>query len=350
MTRAATFGYEADGAVSFYYPNLNPTNTGALNAKFRVNVRDDQWQICLRPTNANTGSMREIVVGSTNNAEIYALTYFTNNTPCLGVVESNGFPDLVDFAARFVWIGLCSHAYRGQPTDLPPYIQSLPALYRDRDIRRAWSKAPEPPHLAVVAVYYNWADWSNVNRSSLEWESRSITPLPGEMSNACSRVVATTNLDGLVLPTRWVYERYSSAFTPSNWYAVKVDFRAEATTDAIRLGNSVTTFIPTIPAASLCMVKDFRLQSAKPPLPVVLYVTSDGRWKPVQDLRKIHARTMAGSHPRRQDPWFLVIVLFFGIMPPLAWFARQQWMRRQVATTCGEDSKPLQSRKETGQW
>jgi len=292
------FEFEVEGDLTQFEPGVRPNSNFSCQT-FSVAVRDSQWQIRMPALSTmenlasqavvegrtNSSSFpQEVVIGTSNNAEVYAMRTYGNGA-AWGYVESNGYPREVDSSARFAWIGLCAHCYQGQPTNLPPLFLELigptPEDSPDQQ-RRAWAKFAEPPHLPYLTVFFGVFRNFRASRTAADWESGSLAPLGREFTNACVRVLETTNLGGLTLPTRWVYEKY-------HWQSGRVMHRAEAAVRSIRLGTSLAGFVPDLPPSG-CPVLDYRFRSANPAVSQVGYWIRDGHWKSADEAREIQKK------------------------------------------------------------
>jgi hypothetical protein len=308
--------YEAKGYLTYYAASLRNPNSNLFNRHFVVNVRGHQWQIRMMEHGTTNGTNMTII-GSSNNSEIFAMQVNAGGFG-LALVESNGYPRRADSFARFVWMGLCSHGYRESPPGRPPLILDLTGDESPQNVRGAWEKFSEPPCLPRRTVYFYGPQGEGAR------EAEPLASLPGERTNAACMVLQSTNLNGFVLPTHWVYEKYSQTrqFGPRSGF--KVLIRIDCLVSALRLGSSLTNFLPPMPG-NKPGVLDFRLAQANPPVATVQYGMNDSRWRPASDLRQVHEDRLAARKvapgadpvPRKPNRWLGLVFLLFAALPPL---------------------------------
>jgi hypothetical protein len=307
---APAFEYQAEGYLHCLPVNAPNAASNAYDRLFSVQVRDNSWQLVvedLRPTNQRS---REIV-GSTNNTEMFGLQVTAGGQES-ATVESNRIPWDVELYARFVWLGLCSHAFLQDAPDLPPPMMNVHAGENERKFRASWVRFEKPPHLPGSAVYLNPGFILTPGAREGDEVMRAGGAYASGYTNGAYQVLSSTNLGGLRLPTYWKWEQFAPSPAAGNPAALTVTERIECRVTSIKLGCSLTNFLP--PARD-ALVVDYRLAKAKPSRPMVSYVVRDGRWISAEEVRRVPEKRPFVMPKTRRHPWVILLLTLAAILP-----------------------------------
>jgi hypothetical protein len=224
-------------------------------------------------------------------------------TPYVGSSETRDIPPTDGSRAQFIWFAYASSQYLSSlPTNSMPPIWSPedPTIRKQPfEIPVFWERSPRPPHLPWSAQFVSDGYYRSYNPSTKKLDVIPLaSPYDRGFTNALYRVLETTNLNSIVLPTRFVFEIYSSPIfktaVPFNRLVVKGN-----TTRVLMSGNSKTAPPQFKGVAQVTDYRQPRAESQNVRMdrsPYITYSITNGTWLDVEGMTKARVRSLNQSH------------------------------------------------------
>jgi hypothetical protein len=261
LNLASAAEFEVGGNVVVYSPNArtHTTNAGPASA-FRISVKDCQWLIHLDEQSESWEGNAKREIGSANGLEIFELDEALERP---GVIKSK--PDLSKIGPELK----LGPVYTG--TMVSNNVHVPPALMRvSGHLWLAFASACYFPSLKtneLTPVYDPSAaakNNANIKRKAKWSLLNGEKSLPREVSffredgtlEARYQALETTNISGVVVPMKILFERFEAPFPVGQIKEAKLIRSALITVNSVRPICSITNFLPEIPG--LTVITDFR--------------------------------------------------------------------------------------------
>ena len=308
--------------------SLNPTN------RFSVAVSGCNYKISVE-------SSLSWIYETGFDGTLYHLIAIRTPTNVIynGIVESNEIPPDDWTTINYLWLAYASTCYfSGLSTNqlIPIWMLDDPGL-RDAGftVPAIWRLQAGSPQLPVRVIYLNDGTHHTVSTDRAPITFRYAAPFAQGFTNAEYQVLASTNIDGLVIPTQFTFTRY---YVDRERLLVRTVTRGNAT--VVRKGTSVSDFRPQFTGRAITIDKRFR--NAKDPVPNVPYWVTNGNWPKIDNLSSAYEKQLIkykggkaaatfsakqGNSRRKLVAWMLVLL---AVLPPVIIFlANKQNKKRK---------------------
>jgi len=247
----------------------NPTNT------FSVAVSGCKYKISVESSLSNTYQ------SGFDQVLYHLISIRTPTNPIYnGMVESHEIPPDDGTTINYLWLAYASGCYFSEQSTnrlIPIWMLDDPNL-RDMDftVPALW-QLQVPSSLPSRVVYLNDGTHHTVSDNRMPSTFRYAAPFDQGFTNAEYEVLASTNVDGLVIPTQFTFTRY---YVEGKRLLMRTFTQGNAT--LIRKGTTVSDFRPQFTGRSVTFDKRFR--NAKDPVPSVRYWVTNGNWPEINSL------------------------------------------------------------------
>jgi hypothetical protein len=241
-------------------------------------------------------------------------------------VESNEIPADDGTTINYLWLAYASRCYfSGLSTNhlIPIWMLDDPSL-RDAGytVPAIWQLQTRPPQLPARVIYLNDGTHRTVSADHVPITFRYAAPFDQGFTNAEYQVQASTNVDGLVIPTEFTFTRY---YVQGEHLIVRTLTQGNAT--VVRKGTTVSEFRPQFEGRAIAFDKRFRKE--KDPVPSVRYWVTNGEWLAISNLSNAYLKQLAkykgakevaaSLRKRRNAKRVLVVSVMFlvAVLPPV---------------------------------
>ena len=276
-----------------------------------------------------------------SNGVTYSCVYMHDRKNCIAEVGSNNIPKFYDPPSSYVWLGLATYCYEGSAPDLPPPFAPLHATEEERNCRATWEKFHEPPHFSKRMVFLN------AGKILPPGGKRGVEGMPPGLpyvqvyTQALFQVTGTTNVGGLVFPTRFQWNLFSvtgGRGPPLYPGGMRSRDWGEVEMTRIEVGRLATNYLPPLTPAAV--ITDTRLAN-NTNVGRFSYSTYDRRWRTVAELPKFKKTLEAASHrPKRPAPWLFGSVTAVAAVPALLFWLAGRWRQRRGKAMQDEADTP----------
>jgi len=305
--RLSPLEYELEGTMSEIFMSDPGELREAVQAEFKVFVRDCAWLIILTEKDSTGKPVRMREIGSTNGNEIVDLEYPASASPnsasaqprssviATVVIMSNSVPVALNDRpiAAHLWLMFASRCFlENAPTNrLTPVYSYYASTLRS-------------PRLKLDA------EWRFMDHSKSF--PREVIYYRNDATNAAYSVGGTTEVDGVVFPSSFTFAEYEvKGPAITDLWERK---HADVVVTKVRTECSRANLLPESLGYRRVVVNDLRLNHADNPITLFSYVNQTDHWLSPDAGQAISTINPSGSAlgkavPRQRQRWVFLVLL-----------------------------------------